>query len=65
MESSGQQQLETGCWRRFGQLGPVYEVLGKEGDLPDGDAMMRVRVLETGEELAYQLTKINDDPLEG
>ncbi|CAK0758816.1 DUF1905 domain-containing protein [Azospirillaceae bacterium] len=60
-------QLEherAGRWRRFGLVGPVYEILGKEKDLPDGDSLMRVRVVETGEEIAYKLTDIMDDPKE-
>jgi hypothetical protein len=31
---------------------------------PDHDRMMRVRVVETGEEVDYRLTDILDDPLE-
>ena len=53
-----------GTWRRFGQVGPVYEVVEAGDELPDGDRWMRVRVVETGEELDYRLTAILDDPLE-
>ena len=53
-----------GTWRRFGVVGPVYEILAKEANLPDGDSLMRVRVVETGEEIAYKLTAILDDPTE-
>ncbi|MEA1650972.1 hypothetical protein FBZ89_104251 [Nitrospirillum amazonense] len=53
-----------GTWRRFGVVGPVYEIVSKEKDLPDGDTLMRVRVVETGEEVAYKLTDILDDPKE-
>lgn len=54
----------VGTWRRFGVVGPVYEILGKERDLPDGDTVMRVRIVETGEEVESKLTDILDDPAE-
>lgn len=53
-----------GTWRRFGLVGPVYEVLGEREALPGGDKLMRVRVLESGEEVDYKLTAILDDPKE-
>lgn len=58
------QQAVIGTWRRFGLVGPVYEILGEERELPDGDHLMRVRVVETGEEIDYKLTDILDDPKE-
>ncbi len=54
----------VGTWRRFGPVGPVYEILGVGNALPDGDQMMRVRVIESGEEVDYKLTDIFDDPKE-
>jgi hypothetical protein len=53
-----------GTWRRFGPVGPVYEIIGTGGELSDGDVMMKVRVLESGEEADYRLTHILDDPKE-
>ena len=53
-----------GTWRRFGPVGPVYEILSADAELSDGDRMMRVRVVETGEEVAYRLSDILDDPRE-
>lgn len=57
-------QRMVGTWRRFGVTGPVYEIVEKKTDLPDGDVMMRIRVVETGEEVDYKLTDILDDPAE-
>jgi hypothetical protein len=54
----------VGTWRRFGAVGPVYEIIGSGTELPDGDRLMRVRVVETGEEVDYRLTGILDDPRE-
>ena len=55
-------QRFIGTFRRFGPVGPVYEVIGA---LPGRDQLMRVRVIETGEEVEYPLTQIIDDPREG
>ena len=54
----------VGTWRRFGSLGPLYEVVEAGKVLPDGDRLMRVRVVESGEEVDYKLTDILDDPKE-
>ncbi|AWN54841.1 DUF5397 family protein [Methylobacterium sp. 17Sr1-1] len=53
-----------GTWRRFGVTGPVYENVGVGQTLGDDDCLMRVRLVETGEEVAYRFTDILDDPPE-
>ena len=55
----------VGTWRRFGAVGPVYEIIATGQELPGGDRLMRVRVVESGEELDYRLAEILDDPREG
>ncbi len=57
-------QLLVGTWRRFGRTGPVYEILAQRGPAGGGDQMMRIRVIESGEELDYPLDEILDDPRE-
>jgi hypothetical protein len=59
-----QQPELVGTWRRFGAVGPVYEIIGEGPELPDGDRLMRIRVVESGEEVDYKLTDILDDPKE-
>lgn len=54
----------VGTWRRFGVAGPVYEIIRAGQLLPGGDRLMRVRVIESGEEVDYKLTEIFDDPRE-
>ncbi len=54
----------VGTWRRFGPVGPVYEIIGIGSELSGGDRLMRVRVVETGEEVDYRLAEILDDPRE-
>ena len=53
-----------GTWRRFGLAGPVYEIIAEGKRLPAGDETLRIRVIETGEELEYKLADILDDPKE-
>jgi len=57
-------QALVGTWRRFGQVGPVYEIISVGDALAGGDRMMRIRVLETCEEVDYRLADILDDPRE-
>ena len=54
----------VGTFRRFGELGPVYEILAFDHRRDDGKWMMQIRVLESGEELAYPLTDVLADPIE-
>jgi Family of unknown function (DUF5397) len=54
----------VGTWRRFGAVGPVYEIISAGTELAGGDRLMRIRVVETGEELDYRLAEILDDPRE-
>ncbi len=53
----------VGTWRRFGVVGPVYEIIGI-GQAIDHDQLMRIRVVESGEEADYRLTDVLDDPRE-
>lgn len=43
-------------YRRFGPLGPVYEVEQIKGQVA------RVRVIETGEALDYPVERLEQDP---
>ncbi|WP_439816351.1 DUF5397 family protein [Zavarzinia sp. CC-PAN008] len=54
----------VGTYRRFGLLGPVYQVVDVADELPDGDVLLHVRVLESGEELDYRYSRAIDDPRE-
>ena len=53
-----------GTWRRFGVNGPVHQVVDLGRPLEGGDQVMRVKVVETGEELEDRFTNILDDPRE-
>ena len=52
----------SGAFRRFGPYGPVCEVIGGGTSGTPEDLLMRIRVLETGEETDYPLSDILADP---
>ena len=52
----------VGTFRRFGPVGPVYEVAGVIQDLGDGDTLMKVTLVESGEEAEYRYSNIVDNP---
>lgn len=54
----------VGTWRRFGPVGPVYEVTGVGPVGHDGEQLMHIRVVESGEEVDYKLADLLDDPRE-
>ncbi|HKZ97173.1 MAG TPA: DUF5397 family protein [Hyphomicrobiaceae bacterium] len=53
-----------GRWRRFGLDGPVYEILEDRARPSERGPVVRVRVVETGEELDYRLESLMGDPQE-
>lgn len=57
-------QSLIGTWRRFGSAGPLYEVVGLVGSADASDPLMRVRRLETDEEIDYPMSVILSDPRE-
>ena len=58
------EQLESiaGAIRRFGPFGPVYEVTGAAGPDARGREQVRIRVVESGEELDYPVDEVRADP---
>ena len=53
-----------GRFHRFGADGPAYEVLKAEAAASEGDWLMRIRILTTGEEVDYLASRIKADPTE-
>ena len=51
-----------GAFRRFGPYGPAYEVIGEGASGTAEGTLMKIRVLETGEETEYPLSDILADP---
>jgi len=56
-------KLLFGTWRRFGRVGPVYEIIGS-GESKGGNQTIHVRVVESGEEFDYKLLDLLEDPVE-
>ena len=54
--------VPTGKIKSFGAFGPKYEVGRPLRQLEDGDWMVEVKMLETGESAEYRLTHVQDDP---
>jgi hypothetical protein len=52
----------VGDIRRLGLVGPPYEVIGPAAPLPNGDAQMRIHLIETGEDVDYPIADILNDP---
>lgn len=54
--------VPTGEIKSFGAFGPKYEVGQLLRQLDDGDWMVEVKILETGESAEHRLARVQDDP---
>ena len=55
------QQIPTGCIKQFGQFGVPY-VVGEVAEfLPDGDVLVNITLLQSGEKDIYRLSHLLDD----
>jgi hypothetical protein len=54
--------IPTGQIRSFGAIGPKYEVCKALYPLQNGDWMVKIRLVESGEEAEYRYTHLLDDP---
>lgn len=54
--------VATGTIKSFGVFGPKYEIGALLRPLEDGDWMIEVILVETGEKTEYRLTHANNDP---
>jgi hypothetical protein len=50
-----------GAIKTFGEFGESYEVLGISRPGVDGDTLMRIRLVKTGEEAEYSFLHMLDD----
>jgi hypothetical protein len=52
----------VGTWRRFGAVGPAYQIVALGKPTSDGtDRIIKIRLAETGEEADYTLNRAADD----
>ena len=54
--------VPVGKIKSFGPFGPKYEVGHVLRQLDDGDWMVEITMIETGEKAEYRLTHLSDDP---
>lgn len=54
--------VPVGKIKSFGPFGPKYEVGKPLRPLDDGDWMVEVTMVETGEKAEYRWTRLTDDP---
>jgi hypothetical protein len=54
--------LQVGKIKTFGPFGPKYEVGHALRQLDDGDWMVKIKMVETGEETEYRYSHLSDDP---
>ena len=54
--------VPVGKIKSFGPFGPKYEVGKPTRQLDDGDWMIEVTMVETGEKMEYRLTHLFNDP---
>ena len=52
----------VGSVRRVGNAGPPYEILGLSTALTGDAPLVRIRVIESGEDLDYPLSDLLNDP---
>jgi len=55
-------RIPVGKIKSFGAFGPKYEVGRALRALEDGDWLVEVRMVETGEVTEYKLSRLLDDP---
>ena len=54
--------IPVGKIKSFGPFGPKYEVGPALRQLDDGDWLVQVTMVETGETAEYRMTRLLDDP---
>lgn len=54
--------VPVGKIKSFGPFGPKYEIGQALRQLSDGDWMVEITMVETGEKAEYRLTHLSDDP---
>jgi hypothetical protein len=54
--------IQIGKIKTFGPFGPKYEVCHTIRQLDDGDWMVKIKMVETGEEAEYRYSHLANDP---
>ncbi len=54
--------IQTGKYKTFGANGPVYQVVGNGRPSAEGEWLVPIRVIHSGEELDYRYSRFVQDP---
>jgi hypothetical protein len=54
--------VQIGLVKSFGAFGPKYEVTGNGRRSHEGEWLIPIRVVESGEELEYRYSRFSQDP---
>ena len=54
--------IPVGRIKTFGEVGPKYEVGQPIRQMENGDWLVEITVVESGEKVEYRLSSIQDDP---
>ncbi len=55
-------QIPMGAIKQFGEFGIPYQVGEMVEKLPDGDILVNITLLQSGEKEVYKLSKVLQDP---
>lgn len=56
------QKVPTGTIKTFGHFGIPYQVGEPDKQLPDGDILVNITLIQSGEQEKYRLSKLLNDP---
>lgn len=54
--------IPTGIVKTFGNYGIPYQVGKADRQLPDGDILVNITLIQSGEQEKYRLSKLLQDP---
>jgi hypothetical protein len=55
-------QVPTGRYKTFGEFGPLYQVGHPVCQLENGDWLVGITVVLSGERVEYRLSRLKEDP---
>lgn len=56
------EQVPTGTIKTFGDFGVPYQVGEADKQLPDGDILVNITLIQSGIQEKYRLSKLLNDP---
>ena len=56
------EKVPTGTIKTFGEFGIPYQVGKEDKKLPDGDILVTITLVQSGEQEKYRLSKLLNDP---